>query len=176
VFESPKRQILEGGALQRRPLKFFSARRGALSVRSALSATLVLACCVLPARSFGALTLTTGTRSPRRGLITFGVCSGARPGFPHDFPDRDRLALAGYVLLMFVLVHALVLIRAVVLVHALVLIRGPSLSVYSSFVRVLVLVSTLVLDRRLVLVGGRGKWRASFMLAIVCTAFADVRR
>ena len=87
----------------------------------------------------------------RRGPITRSVriFSGAWYRFPYDLPDRNRLALAVYILLAVVLVHVIVLVDAVVLVS----VKGPG--------------PALVLGSVLLLVLGRGLWRASPKLAIV---------
>jgi hypothetical protein len=148
VLETAKRKIFEGGALQWRSLKFLTARRGALSVRSAPSITVALARSALPARALWALTLTTGTRGQRRRDVTrcVKISGRRRSGFPYDLADRDRLGLAGYVLFAFVLVHALVLVGALVLTGA------------------------------LILVDGRRKWRDSAQLAMVFNTFAGADR
>jgi uncharacterized membrane protein len=116
VLEAPKRKIYEGGALQRRPLDLFAGRRAALSVRSLLSTTLSIVRCVLRTTAVWALALTTGRWGLRRGFITrrVRIFSRAWYRFPNDVPDRDRLTLAVYVLLAFVLAHAIVLVEAVV--------------------------------------------------------------
>jgi len=125
VFEIAKRKILEGGGLQQGPLKLLSARRSALSVRSALSTPLALPRGGLPTRALRALalttltTLTTGTRRTRglwsRYVPRIGISGGARSGFPNDLADRDRLAIPGYTLLDFVLVHIIILVSVLVL-------------------------------------------------------------
>jgi len=119
VFEIAKRKILEGGGLQQGPLKLLSARRRALSVRSALSTPLALPRGGLPTRALRALALTTGTRRTRglwSGYVPrIEISGGTRSGFPNDLADRDRLAIPGYTLLDFVLVHIIILVSVLVL-------------------------------------------------------------